>query len=233
MSGFDGQAGYVEGALRLLQFVEARRPTGRRFGADADARWSLLRGDLDTVDRIELLLRDADAEWPGAFGARTVYGLEAIAEDEPFGAEWQAPGPVEGEEIWRRVKATSGPTSTDAALQALAAAWKLTLSSFDPGPIGPTDHLLVVGPSAIAGTIEAFATGTALAWADQVTVIATPVPHRQLAAAAGALLNTTRPAALWRPTDQPAPKLSPGHRLVASGDADPADRAWAATLLGG
>jgi len=207
-------------------FSSWRRPTGRRFGADADARWSLLRGDLDTVDRIELLPSDADAEWPGAFGERTVYGLEAIAEDEPFGAEWQAPGPVEGEEIWRQVKATSGPTSATAALQAVAAAWKLTLSRFDPGPIGPTDHLLVVGrPSAIAATVEAFATGTALAWADQVTVIATPVRHRQLAAAAGALLNTTRPAALWRPTDQPSPKLSPGHRLVASGDTDPADRA--------
>ena len=37
MQPFDGAGHYVEGALRLLQYVEARRPTGRRFGADADA----------------------------------------------------------------------------------------------------------------------------------------------------------------------------------------------------
>ena len=58
----EGTGRYVEGALRLLQFVENRRPTGRRFGADADARWASFRGDLETVDRIELMIRDADAE---------------------------------------------------------------------------------------------------------------------------------------------------------------------------
>lgn len=40
MQRFDGADHYVDGALRLLQYVEARRPTGRRFGADADARAS-------------------------------------------------------------------------------------------------------------------------------------------------------------------------------------------------
>jgi hypothetical protein len=67
MQQFDGAGRYIEGALRLLQYVETRRPTGRRF--DADARWSSFRGDLETVDRIELMLRDADAEWPGGFSA--------------------------------------------------------------------------------------------------------------------------------------------------------------------
>ncbi len=55
----EGTGRYVEGVLRLLQFVENRRPTGRRFGADADARWASFRGDLETVDRIELMIRDA------------------------------------------------------------------------------------------------------------------------------------------------------------------------------
>lgn len=59
----------------LLQYVEQRRPTGRRFGADADARWSSFKGDLETVDRIELMMRDADAEYPASLGARVVYGL--------------------------------------------------------------------------------------------------------------------------------------------------------------
>jgi hypothetical protein len=68
MQQFYGAGRYVEGALRLLQYVETRRPTGRRFGADADARWSSFRGDLETVDHIELMIRDVDAEC-GGFGA--------------------------------------------------------------------------------------------------------------------------------------------------------------------
>src|SRR5687768_1188859 len=111
MDLIEGQGRYVEAALRLLQFVEARRPTGRRFGADADARWGSFRGDLETADRIELLIRDADAEWRdpdgergGAFGARTVYALRAVAEDEPFGAQWPGMDPVEAEKLWRKLK---------------------------------------------------------------------------------------------------------------------------------
>jgi hypothetical protein len=89
MQRFDGAEHYVDGALRLLQYVEARRPTGRRFGADADARWSSFRGDLETVDRIELMIRDADAEWPDGFGARAVFAMQGVAEDEPFGSQWE------------------------------------------------------------------------------------------------------------------------------------------------
>jgi hypothetical protein len=34
---------YYRSALRALQLVEARAPTGRRFGANADALWKGLR----------------------------------------------------------------------------------------------------------------------------------------------------------------------------------------------
>ncbi len=60
------RAAYCRAALESLLFVEALRPTRRRAGADADATWASFRGDLTTADRIDLLLRDADAEWPGA-----------------------------------------------------------------------------------------------------------------------------------------------------------------------
>lgn len=72
---------YYRGALTGLRHVEARQPTGRRFGAEADARWASFRGDLTTADRIDLLIRDADAQWPGAFGARSVFARRAVAED--------------------------------------------------------------------------------------------------------------------------------------------------------
>ncbi len=42
---------YYTAALRCLQFVEGRKPTGRRFGPDADARWSQFEGELTTADR--------------------------------------------------------------------------------------------------------------------------------------------------------------------------------------
>jgi hypothetical protein len=100
----EGIRQYVEAALCLLKFVEARSPTDRRFGANADARWSSFRGDLETIDRIELMIRDADAEWPAGFGPRVIYGLDGIAEDEPFGARWPSMDPVDAEELWRRVK---------------------------------------------------------------------------------------------------------------------------------
>jgi hypothetical protein len=227
-----GEPSYVEGALRLLRFVEARRPTGRRFGADADARWGDFKGDLDTVDRIELLLRDADAEWPGAFGARTVYALRAISEDEPFGATWRGVDPIGAEDLWRRIRSETSPASLTEALRAIAAAWGLRLESFDPGAIAPTDRVVLAGPSAIAAAIEVFSRGADLDWAEQVTVVATPPAHRQLAAAAGALLNLNRPTRLLTIDEAGAAPAARGARLLASDDAESADRAAAQRLAG-
>ena len=232
MQQFDGAGQYVEGALRLLQYVEARRPTGRRFGADADARWSSFRGDLETVDRIELMIRDADAEWPGGFGARAVFAMQGVAEDEPFGSQWEGLDPVAAEELWRRVKAEPAPTTSAAALASIASAWGVTLTAQRSEPVTPTDHLVVVGASAIAATIEAFAAGAALDWSEQVVVVASSPAARQLAAAGTALLNAARPATIITATE-PAPAPKRGARLVASPDADPADRARAEALVAG
>lgn len=232
MQQFEGAEHYVEGALRLLQYVETRRPTGRRFGADADARWSSFRGDLETVDRIELMIRDADAEWLGGFGARAVFAMHGVAEDEPFGSQWEGLDPVAAEELWRRVKADPAPTSVAGALASIASAWGVTLTAQRSEPVAPTDHLVVVGPSAIAATIEAFSAGTALDWSEQVVVIASAPAPRQLAAAATTLLNAARPATILLAADvAPVPKR--GARLVASPDAAPADLARAEALVAG
>jgi hypothetical protein len=222
----EGQSSYYEGALWALRFIEARRATGRRFGPEADATWSAFRGDLGASARIDLLLRDADTQWPGAFGARSVYDLAAVAEDEAFGASWVPLDDVDAEELWRRVVPTTAPTTVRQALDQLAAAWQLTLSKVDVGPIGATDRLLVVGPSAIAATIEAFTEGSDLDWREQVTVIATPPAHRHLAAAGAALVNA-RSATRLVGAAATAAEIPRGVRLVASADAAPADRARA------
>lgn len=227
----DGTGRYIEGALRLLQFVEGRRPTGRRFGPDADARWSGFRGDLETVDRIELMIRDADAEWPASVGARLVFGLPGVAEDEPFGSQWQGLDPVAAEELWRKVKAEAAPATVADTVRAMARAWGQTLAPHEIGAIGANDRLLLVGASSIAAAIEAFAVGTALDWCDQVTVVASAPAERQVAAAATALLNAQRPSRVWSAAEAASAKLDRGARLVASRDAAPGDLDAATQLL--
>ncbi|NUP07972.1 MAG: hypothetical protein HOW73_18150 [Polyangiaceae bacterium] len=219
------RARYYEAAMRALQFVERRSPTGRRFGADADARWGAFRGNLTTADRMDLLLRDADAQWPSSFGARNVFALRAAAEDEAFGAEWLPMDPVDAEELWRRVIAEPPPSAVKDALVAAAATWELKLAPVETAPVGAAEKLIVAGPSAIATLIGLFATGSDLDWADQVIVVATPPAHRQLAALAGALLNATKPSALMTPDENV--KVTAGRRLVLSADAAPEDAAWA------
>lgn len=219
---------YYRAALAVLRFVEHRRPTDRRFGPNANARWQTFQGDLTTADRLDLLIRDANAEWPGALGGATAFGLRAVAEDEAFGSEWTPLDPVEGEEIWRSGET---PTSVGDALGAVARCWGLELSAaVSVGEIGPAEKLVVVGPSAIASVVAAFAEGQDLDWADQVVCVATPPGHRQLAAVATALLNQNKRAELL--SAETAPASLAQRRLILSDDAHAHDKAWAETLKG-
>lgn len=219
------RARYYAAALRALRFIERAVPTTRRFGSEADARWAAFCGNLTTADRLDLLLRDADAHFPCAFGARHVFALRAAAEDEAFGAEWLPLDPVDADELWRGVLAEAPPSSVRETLVAAASTWEVTLGAFEVGTIAPTDKLLVVGPSAVAAVIAAFATGSDLDWADQVVCVATPPAHRQLAALGAALLGVTKPAVLASPSAMTP--IGRGLRLVASDDAAPDDLSFA------
>lgn len=209
---------YYAAALRALRFVEERSPTTRRFGSEADARWGAFHGSLTTADRIDLLIRDADAHWPSAFGARTVFALPSAAEEEAFGAIWAPLDPMDAEELWRAVLAESPPRDIGEALRAVAAAWDLSLAPVDVGPLSPNDRWLVTGSSAIASLMQAFAAGSDLDWSAQVLCVATPPAHRQLAALGAAVLQTKRATAF-------ATKGAAGRRILASEDASPEDLA--------
>ncbi|MCE9575766.1 MAG: hypothetical protein K8W52_21630 [Deltaproteobacteria bacterium] len=219
----EGQSRYYEAALWSLRFIEARRATDRRFGAEADAKWAAFRGDFGTSARIDLLLRDADAQWPGAFGARSVYDLAAVARDEAFGAAWVPLDDIDAEELWRRIVATPAPSSPATALAQIAKAWGIALAPSAIEAIGATDRLLVTGPSAIAATIDAFARGSDLDWHDQVAIIATPPAHRHLAAVGAAIVNATKSTRLFNHRE-PAGDLRAA-RVITSPDASPEDRA--------
>ncbi len=115
---------FYSAALSSLRYVEHRSPTGRRFGEDADARWRAFRGHLTTADRIDLLLRDADVEFPGAFGPRTTFALRAVAEDEPFGADWAKLSDPDAEALWRKlVRDGAPPADLGGAIGAIGRAW--------------------------------------------------------------------------------------------------------------
>jgi len=219
---------YYASALAALRYLEHARPTGRRFGADADARWSSFRGDLTTADRIDLLIRDADAQWPEAFGARTVFAMRAVAEDESFGAEWVPLEPVDAEELWRTTIASEAATSPAAVLAAVARAWGHSLVEHDVEQIGPTDKIVVVGPSAIAAVLDAFRQGADLDWSTQVTLVATPPGHRQLGALSGGLLGVAKPTRILAAA-APA-KPAAGARLILAHDGTADDVARAKEL---
>lgn len=216
------RSSFYRAGLIALRYLEHRRPTGRRFGAEADARWLTMRGHLATADRIDLLLADADREWLGAFGARTAFNLDGIADDEPFGHDWSPLDAVAAEELWRALLGAPAPADVRAATAAVARAWDLDLqaspSRLDASTISPADKLLVAGPSALAAAIAAFADAPGLDWADQVRVIATPPAHRHLAALGAALVNAPN-GTTW--------DAKAGGRLLVSDDAHPADAALA------
>src|SRR5690606_6712540 len=97
--------------------------------------------------------------------------------------------------------------------------------------VGAAEHVVVAGPSAIAALVAEFAKHSELSWADQVSVVATPAAHRQLAAAAGAILGATKAAT--RIDSEGGLATSPTKpRLLLSNDATAEDADKARSLTG-
>ena len=152
-----------------------------------------------------------------------------MAEDEAFGPAWATLDGVDAADLFRTVERDAAPGDVAATLAAMAAAWKLPLADVKTPVVGDADRFVVAGPSMVAALVHAFAVGRDLDWTDQVVCVATPPAHRQLAAAAGGLLNLTKKrAVVVTATDQVS--LKPGAKLLLSPDADPADAVRARQL---
>ncbi|MBZ5710075.1 hypothetical protein [Nannocystis pusilla] len=229
---------YCVAALTALRFLDER--TGRRrFGPDADARWRAFAGEdlgevrhpgtrvrvLDDADRIELLLRDADAQWPGAFGARVVFDLPAVARDDAFGPEWT---PIaEAHALWRDVAATKHPDLARLVAR-LFAVWDVAFVPPRLPALQLSSRWLLHGPNAVAAALLAFSASQGAVWHTQVVVIAEPPlvdglrPHqrrvralaRQLATLAGGLLSQQGPTQLLGHV--PEDSEHPGYQRITS-----------------
>jgi hypothetical protein len=105
----DPTRSYCQAALLGLRFVESRQPSQRRFGDNARALWAEFRGDLTDGDRIDLMLRDADVQLPGALGAKTVFNPEGVAEDDALGAGWDGLDAVDAAELLGDVERPPAP----------------------------------------------------------------------------------------------------------------------------
>jgi hypothetical protein len=197
---------YYDAALGLLRFVEQRSPTARRFGAEADALWRSFAGDLDVGDRIELLLRDADRQWAGAFAARAVFARRSAHEQDAFGSTWTRLSSGEARSLWS--SALAGPPPAD-AIAAILRSWKLEPAPFEVPKLRPSSRIAIAGLAAIAACLRQFLANPDLSWPNQVVVVAADPGPRQLAAAAVALLDQTQPTTLIHPE-----QFSPAQREV-------------------
>lgn len=199
----EARAAYYAGALLLLSFLEGRRETGRRFGSEADARWAGFAGHLTVRDRIDVLVRDADLEWPGAIGARRVFGLDGVADDDAFGPTWEGvPAHVAAELFLAHGGATL--TSVQAWLDAAFTVARRPRMPVDVGPIAPNDRFVVAGASAVAALLARFEGQRELDFGAQVLVVAEDPFARQLAAAAPLVLASGTAARLDGAAGDPA-----------------------------
>ncbi len=221
---------YYTAAMAGLRFLEHRQPSGRRFGPDADLLWGSFQGHLQDIDRVELLLRDADAQWPGSMGARRVFAREGVPDDDAFGKDWASLDPQLGHTIWREANAAPAAENLAAALSRVADAWGLSLSPVATD-VTPSSRIVAAGPSAIAALAEAFEGRSELDWADQVVVVATAPGPRQLAAFCGAALNVVKAQPVLLSANE-ARALAKGYVALVAGDAAAEDAAWARALTG-
>lgn len=223
---------FYRATLHALRYCDAREPQSRRFGAEADARWASFAGEMGASERMDLLVRDADAQWPRAFAPRVVFELAGLAEDEPFGPSWEGLEPALGDTLWRTISGGPPAPGLHELLAAVAGAWEQPLEAITVPPLTPTSRVIVAGASAIAATIVAFSAGRDLAWSDQAVVVAAQPAARHLAALASALLGANHPTQLLRPGEPSAGPFK-GALLITSQDADADALAWARKLRAG
>ena len=189
----DRLAFYVAAVIGL-RALDARESTPRRFGPDAEARWTQFAGALGVGDRIDILLRDAAGTWGAAFSPSECFGFFGLADDEPFGPDWVC---IDDHPAKRLLAEPNAPTT----LEHIAYGLGVKAASVPVPPVTPSTKLVIAGGTAIVSVANVFAGNKGLSWTDQVVVVAHKPAWRQLAGLAAVLLGARGRTALVRPTE--------------------------------
>lgn len=220
---------FYAAAVVGLRALDQRERTPRRFGPDADARWTQFRGSLGPADRLDILLRDAAGTWGAAFSPAQAFGLYGLSEDDPFGPDWSGIP----DDRSRRILA-------DSAVDLAAAARSLGVqpAAVAVPALTPSTRLIVAGGAAVLAVAEQFARRPDLVWSDQIVAVAQRPVHRQLAALAAVLLGARAKTALVRPgadvlTTLRAVGFAQVDVSVVSADADADAARFARSAAGG
>lgn len=210
---------FYAAAVAGLRALERREGSARRFGADANTRWTSFKGALNDADRIDFLLRDAAVTWGVGFSPAETFGLFGLAPDEPFGPDWQ---PLSTAAARRYL-------DTDEALVSPEELGKLMNVAGGPvrlPAITASTRLAVAGGAALVAVARIFGERSDLSWSDQVLAVATKPVHRQLAGLLAVLTGAAARTRLIRPGDDlrailKAAGFAQLDRAVVSKDAEP------------
>ncbi len=186
------RSAFYAAAVLGLRALDARETTPRRFGSDADARWTQFAGALGAGDRVDILLRDAAGPWGAAFSPSECFGIFGLADDEPFGPDW---GGIDDQ----AAKKLLAGSSSAATLEDVATALGVKAAPVAVPPLTTSTKVVVAGGAALVAVARAFAADPALSWTDQVVAIADRGPFRQLAALAAVLLGARGRTVIVRP----------------------------------
>jgi hypothetical protein len=188
------RSAFYGAAVIGLRALDARESTPRRFGLDAEARWTQFAGALGLGDRIDILLRDAAGTWGAAFSPSECFGFFGLADDEPFGPDW---GGIDD----HAAKRLLAEPESSATLEHIADLLGVKAASVPVPAVMPSTKLVIAGGAAILSVARVFTENTGLSWADQVVVVAEKAALRQLAGLAAVLLGARGRTALIRPIE--------------------------------
>lgn len=190
----ENRAAFYGAAVLGLRALDLRETTPRRFGAEAEARWTQFAGALGAGDRIDILLRDAAGTWGAAFSPSECFGFFGLADDEPFGPDW---GGIDDASAKRLLAEPDAPATLDHVAYRLG----VKAASVPVPAVTPSTKLVIAGGTAIVSVAKVFAENNSLSWTDQVVVVADKAAWRQLAGLAAVLLGARGRTALVRPTE--------------------------------
>lgn len=185
-------AAFYGAAVLGLRALDARERTPRRFGADADARWAQFAGALGVGDRLDILLRDAAGTWGAAFSPSECFGFFGLADDEPFGPDWDG---IDDNAAKRLLAEPDAPAS----LEHIAYGLGVKVASVPVPPLIASTKLVIAGGTAIVSVAKVFSENTALSWTDQVVIVADKPVWRQLASLAAVVLGARGRTVIVRP----------------------------------